>query len=957
MVPTSNTDSPRISNYVDKRHEVFYSCFEIYFIYIVACNCTIKFAISASVNVTFKAVSSSFQIVITISILDAELALRGYEMFRCDRSTGNLGGGVLLYVRNSLKPVEFLPQTKYPEHTWCKIRGANKDELLIGVCYRSNNTKIYPDGSHDLLRKLVAEVGNHHTLMIGDFNYGGIDWISHTVGAGAGYECQQFLDSLEDNFFTQHVDVSTRGNSLLDLILSNEPDLVTDVNCLENLGTSDHNVLICSVHMQGESITDNKMAYDYNKADFKGLKYELQKADWELMLQGGVEDCWKAFKVKILSLEKQFVPTKKRSGAKKGKPIWMTHRVVKLVKNKRKVFAKYKDKDHPAVRKINKQAKKEVKKARKSFEKKLAKNIKQDKKSFFAYMRSKTKVRPQMCPLTDSKGRCLDGLSDIVEEFNTYFTSVFTEESLGNIPDPVTVFSERDSKILYDFEITVEDVRSKLSKIRMDKSGGPDELKPRLLANIYEEITIPLCHIFNKSLKEGIVPEDWKRANVSPIFKNGSKNCAGNYRPVSLTSQICKVFEALMRDAIVGHLEDNLLLRESQHGFRRGRSCLSNLLTFLDKVSGYMDEGENVDVLFLDFAKAFDKVPHQRLSKKLVSHGIDGKVRIWIEQWLSGRLQRVGINGNLSSWQRVTSGVPQGSVLGPVLFLIYINDLEDGVTNWILKFADDTKMFGKVNNQREADIMQKDIDRLVQWSVEWQMLFNVKKCKTMHIGKQHAERVYTMNGCRIDTVTEEKDLGVVIRNDLKSSSQCTLAYNKANRMLGVINRTVSYKTKEVMTRLYKTLVRPLLEFCTAAWSPYYVKDKDQLERIQHRFTRMIPMIKELPYEQRLEHLGLWTLEERRNRSDLIEVFKMHKGLTKMPFDRFFELKNDQRTRGHPLKLVKKRCKTDLRQHFFSERVINRWNNLSVEAVESTSLNVFKKKMNLLRETRKGLFRD
>ncbi len=160
-----------------------------------------------------------------------------------------------------------------------------------------------------------------------------------------------------------------------------------------------------------------------------------------------------------------------------------------------------------------------------------------------------------------------------------------------------------------------------------------------------------------------------------------------------------------------------------------------------------------------------------------------------------------------------------------------------------------------------------------------------------------------------------------------------------------------------MTSLYKSLVRPLLEFCAAVWSPYYVKDKDQLEKIQHRFTRMIPKLKELPYEERLVQLGLWSLEERRNRADLIEVFKMQRGLTQIPFDRFFELKNDYRTRGHPLKLVKSTCRTDLRQHFFSERVINSWNNLSVEAVESTSLNSFKKRINLLRETRKGLFMD
>ncbi len=559
--------------------------------------------------------------------------------------------------------------------------------------------------------------------------------------------------------------------------------------------------------------------------------------------------------------------------------------------------------------------------------------------------------------MTDDAGRCLDEAADITEEFNSYFTSVFTTEDLSSVPEPVKVYRAEDSGVLRDFDISVEDVLGKLQKLRVDKSGGPDELKPRLLTNISEELSKPLCLLFNRSLKEGVVPADWKNANVCPIFKNGSKHLAANYRPVSLTSQICKVFESLMRDVIVQHLEDNELLKDSQHGFRKGRSCLTNLLTFLDRVSGCLDEGESVDVVFLDFAKAFDKVPHHRLSKKLQSHGIDGEVRRWIEQWLTGRMQRVGIGGVMSSWRGVDSGVPQGSVLGPVLFLIYINDLDEGISNWILKFADDTKMFGRVDRPQEADSMQMDIDRLVQWSLEWQMLFNVKKCRTMHMGRQSTQRDYVMNGARLETVEEEKDLGVLIRKDLKASSQCTQAYLKANRMLGVINRTIQFKSREVMLSLYKTLVRPLLEFSTASWSPHYVKDRVQLERIQRRFTRMIPELKEMTYEKRLAQLDLWTLEERRNRADLLEVFQMHKGLTRIPFERFFEIDRCQRTRGHLLKLKKHRCNTDLRQHFFSERVINRWNSLASDIVEAKTVNAFKKGLTAMRMTRMGLFKD
>jgi len=305
----------------------------------------------------------------------------------------------------------------------------------------------------------------------------------------------------------------------------------------------------------------------------------------------------------------------------------------------------------------------------------------------------------------------------------------------------------------------------------------------------------------------------------------------------------------------------------------------------------------------------------------------------------------------------VTSGVPQGSVLGPVLFLIYINDLEDGIEHWILKFADDTKLFAKINNTPDAVKMQNDLDRIVQWSLEWQMLFNVLKCKTMHFGKKNCCHDYQMNGVTLESVEEEKDLGVIITSDLKVSSQCAQAYSKANKMLGVINRTIKYKSEEVMMSLYKTLVRPHLEFCTAAWSPHYQKDKAIIEKVQHRFTRMMHGCKEKPYEDRLSQLGLWSLEERRNRADLIEVFKMYHGLSKLSFGTFFEMCQSDRTRGHALKLVKHRSKTDLRQHFFSERVVNRWNRLDEDTVSATSLGVFKSRLTQMRRTKTGLFTD
>jgi len=221
--------------------------------------------------------------------------------------------------------------------------------------------------------------------------------------------------------------------------------------------------------------------------------------------------------------------------------------------------------------------------------------------------------------------------------------------------------------------------------------------------------------------------------------------------------------------------------------------------------------------------------------------------------WLSNRKKRVCTNGSKPSWRLVLSGVPQGSVLGPLLFLIYINDLDDGIVNLILKFADDTKIFSAVSNLALHRQLQEDLNTLLQWSTDWQMFFHIDKCKVMHFGHNTLKMDYSLDNKTLQKIHQEKDLGVII-SDVQ-------AYSKANRMLGVINCAIVYQSKEVTLSL-KTLVRPHLEYCTVAWwSPHYVKDKLLLERVQRRFTRMISEPKELPYPEGLKKLSLWSLEE------------------------------------------------------------------------------------------------
>ena len=435
----------------------------------------------------------------------------------------------------------------------------------------------------------------------------------------------------------------------------------------------------------------------------------------------------------------------------------------------------------------------------------------------------------------------------MAEELNMHFSSVFTREDTSSIPVPETQFKGSEGERLGQLVVTPEVVVRKINNMKENKSPGVDGISPKILKETVEQISTPLAHVFNMSLKEGIVPFEWKEANIIPLFKKGSRNKSVNYRPVSLTSVICKLLETIIRDHMMDFLIKHKLINPSQHGFLKAKSCLTNLLCFLEEITKWVDDGSPVDVIYLDFQKAFDKVPHQRLISKLKSHGMGNSIINWIEQWLTDRRQRVVVDGEVSSWKPVLSGVPQGSVLGPILFLVYINDLEEGVSGKILKFADDTKLFRKVKEIGDKQNLQDDIDKLVKWSEKWQMLFNFGKCKCLHTGSGNTGMNYEMGGTILSKTVKEKDLGVTMNANMKVSEQCRIAASKGNQVLGMIRRNITYKEKSLIIPLYKAIVRPHLEYCIQAWNPHLRKDVDMLEKIQRRATKLIPELRDLTY--------------------------------------------------------------------------------------------------------------
>jgi Reverse transcriptase (RNA-dependent DNA polymerase)/Endonuclease-reverse transcriptase len=569
-------------------------------------------------------------------------------------------------------------------------------------------------------------------IIIGDFNLPTIDW----EGGAATGRASELLEAAEDRLLEQMVQFSThvRGNRL-DLLLTDIPERVSDVTEEGPLGASDHVMLLAHVVVRPGPAPalapSDRGLPDWRRAYWEAMRREMRACNWnERLYRQNAEQEWSTLKGHVHELISRHVPDRRRRNH--NRPPWLTRDILRAIRRKKKLWRAAKSGQQVEEYKVaEKQAKNMIRNAKRSFERGIAKGCGSDqanKKRFFAYVRQKTKARPGVGPLKDVNGRIVQDNGEMAALLNNFFSSVFTREDTTNILDPETTGCR---STISDVKITAKEVKGKIKKLRTDGAAGPDGMGPLLLKELVEEISWPLAKIMRTSLQSGEVPEDWRTANMTPIYKKGARTDPGNYRPVSLTTVCCRVMESIMKDQIVTHLERNGLINKSQHGFMTGRSCTTNLLVFLEKVTAELDKGEPVDVIYLDFAKAFDTVPHERLKRKLKAHGIGGGLLKWIAAWLRSRKQRVVLNGKESTWEDVLSGVPQGSVLGPLLFLLFINDLDSAVSlaEALLKFADDTKLARVVKNEEDRRQLQAALDDLIDWSRKWGMAFNVKKCK------------------------------------------------------------------------------------------------------------------------------------------------------------------------------------------------------------------------------------
>ena len=881
------------------------------------------------------------------------MSIPGYELIddlRRDRTDTHLGkgGGLLVYAKAN---VCILPcDSGCDFNQYCRFEVKTVDEKwLLTLVYRPPSS---PLENCDLLLQLLDGLPPN-SLLVGDFNYPYIDWETLSTSARG----KKFIDKCTANLLEQMVDFPThdKGN-ILDLVFTNNPEKIHTIREMGKIGKSDHTALMIEI-LVPKSVEPKQV----NKPGWGRANWDQMKADWsstnwyETLGSLNTEDAWQLIRNTLKTLEQKYVPVRPWRTA--TRPPWMSAELLRLIRSKRRLWAQHRKQNNAEslarYKEVEKIVNKKIRSAKRNLERKLAEDNSSNK-SFFNYIRSNTKTRPGIGPLRVD-GKTLSDSDSMAEVLNNYFSSVFQPPDTS--PPPV-IPPRRPGASCKVPRFRPSRIKQIIKGLKPNSEPGPDGISTRLLQGMANKLASPLSQLYEKSMKEGAVPDDWRIANVTPIFKKGSRADPGNYRPVSLTSVPGKIMEVLVKDEMVSHLDKFKLIKKTQHGFSKGRSCTTNLLEFLEKVTCVLDEGHCMDIVYLDFSKAFDMVPTARLLAKVKSHGITGPTLRWLETWLSNRTQRVVINGRCSTWHTVTSGVPQGSILGPILFAIFINDLEDNIEDMVTlvkKFADDTKLAQVINSEADQRALQSGLDQLLNWSVTWGMNFNTKKCHILHLGRQNPHYTYNLSQSPLASVTEEKDIGVLITGNLKPSRQCENAARVANGVLSQVLRTFSYRDKHVLPKIFKTYVRPHLEFAVPAWSPWQIGDIKTLEQVQFRMVKQIQGLQSSTYMERLAELGLDSLEQRRQKLDLIQTFRIIHGHDRVDHETWFSIINEerpQRTRmaQSGLCLSSTRPRTDIRANFFSQRVIRSWNSLPPDWRKYSSVAAFKSKLKKLGPT-------
>ena len=658
---------------------------------------------------------------LTPEIKNSEIFPNSFDAVRKDRAS-DAHGGVFIAFKRDLLCTETPELDTNCKKVWCKLNIIGCRTLYLGSFYRPPD-KIdneYLEEFNSSLSRIMSN-RNAHVLVGGDFNCGDIEWSHMQVphGVQKRQSQQQLLDIIGEHCLTQVVNIPTRNDKTLDLLFTNAPSPVNRVKGMPPIGKADHDIVYVEYDIKAKRIKQaSRKIYLYKRADMVGLKDHMAQFKDAYLSEDhshmSVNDMWVKFKTGFVEAVERFIPSK-MTKTKYSVP-WIDATIKRLVKKRHKLYLRARKSKDPDVKIHYKRFRAHVQKVLRDAYWKYVSNIftfendssnpdtpKPEKiKKFWSFVKSLKKDAYGITSLREN-GILKTDTKEKANICNRQFQSAFTREDDSDPPSKgASPFSS-----MGDITVDPKGVTKLLDGLNVHKASGPDGLNARVLKECSNEISPILALIYNESLARGEVPDEWRQANLSPVFKKGEKYDAANYRLMSLTCICCKTLEHILVSNINKHLALDSILADCQHGFRSQRSCETQLVQFVHDIISNLDGAVNrghkqTDLIIMDFAKAFDKVPHRRLLHKLEYYGIRGSTHKWINSWLSGRTQQVVLDGQASDPVPVLSGVPQGSVLGLVLFLLFKNDLPDNIRSSVRLIADDCVLYRNIHSLQDC---------------------------------------------------------------------------------------------------------------------------------------------------------------------------------------------------------------------------------------------------------------
>jgi len=883
-----------------------------------------------------------------------------YNVYRKDRKIG--GGGVMIAIKNSI-PSAVLNDLDVPcEMLWAELHLVGNKTVNIGTLYRPPNS----DGQvldmlSESLNMCREKYPRRNIILSGDMNLGGINWPTSSVIPGSANvnHCRRLIDVTDDCGLQQMVSEPTHDNSLLDLFFTNIPGLVE--RCRVGPGISDHSIIITDMLLQAKMTKSlPRKIFLYKHANTAKMSQDLSIAEKAFFQRGpmdkSVEENWSFFKESIVKTLEDNTPSKVIY-SNKNLP-WINRSVTHVIRRRNRAHKKAKNtnrkRDWIRFRNLRKETHHILKKEYWKYVNKILEPcLDGNTKPFWRFIKSRRQDQSGVSTLKAHGTVATDSLSK-AEMLNHQFRSVFTQEVLTDMP----TMGPSPYAPMPQVVVSRQGVLSCLQKLDPNKASGPDGIPARLLKMSAENVVGMLTFIFQQSISLGSLPQDWKTANVAPLFKKGSRSKPENYRPVSLTSICSKILEHILASSMWSHLDEHHIISDSQHGFRRNRSCESQLTLVSHDTCEALNHSGQVDAAVLDFAKAFDKVPHRRLISKLEFYGINGVTLTWIERFLTGRTQRVVVSGIPSEIGTVDSGVPQGTVLGPLLFLLFINDITVNLSSTIRLFADDCLLYKEIKIARDTLELQQDLDTVCHWSKTWQMEFNVTKCTAITFKNQNKRKWishhYTMHGKQIDRSNTTAYLGVQLDSNMSWTTQVNTVASKGQKLVGMMWRNLNQCHQRLKEKAYIAIIRPCLEYASQIWDPWQKFNIRRIEAVQRSAARMVMGIRhrwQIPdsVTDMITQLKWTSLEERRKIKSVTFLYRILNGHIIIPqiyHPSRIDHNYSTTTNANPNALQRLQSRIQTYKNSFFTRTIPMYNTLPVDVTSSQNLDCFKSNLAL-----------